>query len=105
LEATSDYIIVPAGISKKALYGPGRYSHKFGEVLGVAPLLGLDQRALEIAPAVLPPLLAAKSRSEEGVKLFKPLVNSLKGRHIHRPHPYPRTCPDSPIMLPDKPTL
>ncbi len=83
LQASYDRVIVPAGLGEKALHGPGRSRNGFGEILGVATLLGLDQQGLEIVPAVFPPLLASEGHCEERMKLSKRLVNPLEGCHIH----------------------
>ncbi len=99
LQAGDDRGIVPAGLGEKALHRPGRDRNHLGQILGVAPLLGLDQQALQIMPAVFPPLLAAKGTSEEGMELQKGLVNPLEGCPLHRPH-LPKAPAVSRIILP-----
>ena len=86
LQPPYDCVIGPPGLGEKALHRPGGDAHRFREILGVAPLLGLHQQGLKIGPAVLPPLLAAKGRSKEVVKFLKAVVNPLEARCIH--HPY-----------------
>ncbi len=83
LQAGNDRIIIPARLGEKSLERPGRDRHHLGQILGVAPLLGLDQQGLEIMPAVLPPLFAAEGRGKEGMKVTESLVNPLKRVHFH----------------------
>src|SRR5205823_1454683 len=47
---------------------PRRDRERFGHVLGVASLLGLDQQPLQVIATVLPPLLAPEVGHEFGVK-------------------------------------
>ena len=105
MKASDDRIIIPAGIGEEALQGPGRHSHRFGEVLGVAPLLGLHQQGLKVVSAVLLPLLASEGRDEEGMKLLKGRVHPLELRRIHHPHPPSKAFPNSSTILPYKPSL
>ena len=86
LQPPYDCVIVPPGLGEKALHRPGRDAHRFGEILGVAPLLGLHRQGLKIVPAVLPPLLAREGGRKEGVKFLKAVVDPLEARRIHHPN-------------------
>ena len=92
LQALVDRAIVPAGIGEETLQVPGRNTYRFREVLGVAPLLGLQQQGLQIVPAVLPPLLASEGRSEERIDSPKNSYTRWNSAasiaHTHRPKPF-----------------
>ena len=45
--------------------GPGRDPHRLGEILGVAPVLGLYQEGPEIVLAVVPRLLRPNSGAKK----------------------------------------
>ena len=79
-------VIGPPGLGEKTLHRPGGDAHRFGEILGVAPLPGLHQQGLKIVPAVLPPLLASEGVRKKGVKFLKAVVDPLEARRIHHPN-------------------
>ena len=90
MQASHHRVAVPAGLGEKAMQHPCGNPHGLGEILCVVPLLGLHHQGLEIVPAALPPLLAAKSRCEEGMRSLKTVVEPLEARRIHhlnRPQP------------------
>ena len=87
LKTSHHRVVIPGGGREEALHGPGRDPHRLGEILGVAPVLGLYQEGPEIVPAVVPRLAAPEQRSEEGMELPKGLVHTLKSRRIHVPAP------------------
>ena len=79
--------VVPGGGGEESLHGPCGDAHRFGEILGVAPVLGLHQEAPEIVLAVVPRLPAPEQRNEVSVKVHKGLVHLLESR-LH-PSPFP----------------
>jgi hypothetical protein len=96
LEAAGDGRIVPAGFGQEALQHAGRSAFdRFGEVLGIPPLGGLDEEALQVVPAALAPLLAAESRGECGMKLTKGFLNACELLQIHGIAPGAPSAPKS----------
>ena len=74
---------------EEAPQGPGRDSHCFGDILGVAPVLGVHQEGPEVVLAVVPRLPAPKQRNEQGMDLPKASTPAQKP-----PCPLPRPiCP------------
>ena len=92
LKASYDCVVGPPGLGEKALHRPGGDAHRFGEILGVAPLLGLHQQGPKIVPAVLPPLLADEGCRKETMKSLEAVVDPLEARRIHHPYRPPSSA-------------
>ena len=105
LEPAHHQVVVPRRLGKKTLQRPRRRRNRLRQVLGVAPLLGLHQQALQIVATVLPRLPASKGWRKVVMKILKGLVHPLKVCRIHRPAPPPEAFANSPIILSYQPSL
>src|SRR5262249_31571716 len=96
LEAPGDGLVVPPGFGQEALQHAGRRAFdRFGEVLGIAPLGGLDEEAPQVVPAALAPLLATERRGEGGMKLTKGFLDACEFLQIHGIAPGAASAPRS----------
>ena len=77
---------------EEAPQGPGRDSHCFGDILRVAPVLGVHQEGPEVVLAVVPRLPAPKQRNEQGMDLPKASTPAQKP-------PCPLPSPICPSLL------
>src|SRR5262249_1347672 len=96
LEAPGDGLVVPPGFGQEALQHAGRRAFdRFGEVLGIAPLGGLDEEAPQVVPAARAPLLATERRGEGGMKLTKGFLDACEFLQIHGIAPGAASAPRS----------
>ena len=100
LQPANHPVIIPGRFGEKTLQRPGRRRNRLGQILGVAPLPGLHQQALQIMTAQFPGLLAAKGRRKIGLEFLKGIVDPLQRRRIHHPVPPPEAFAISPLILP-----
>ena len=105
LKESHHRVVIPGGGGEEALHGPGRDPRRLGEILGVAPVLGLYQEGPEIVPAVVPRLTAPEQRSEVSVKILKGLVHLLESRSIHFPASPAQALSNQAIILSCQPSL
>ena len=72
----------PGGGGEEALHGPGRDTHRLGEILGVAPVLGLYQEGPKIVLANDSRQNKHKSYRQNRLRGGQKCAQIIKGSHV-----------------------